>query len=224
VYVPAGKFNPVVLILKLRLSTRVPVLLLPRILSVKICKELPAAKGLMPVKGPNAPPLGLPETLEDGMLSPAPSERAEGGLEKYAQTVTAPTLGCKVQAVVMATVALPFATPLGKSAKLTKPGDAERLKEVVNTAFKLMPAMFELSWACATEGTITMASTKISSPFAGAEFLRRGRSMSSCWDCLVKASSVMRIRPSRKRLVYRDHRKPVHASGVAGTPRLPASG
>ena len=79
------------------------------------------------------------------MLSPAPSVSAAGALEKYAHAVTAPTLGRKVQAVVTTIAALPFATPPGTNAKLTRPGDALRVREVVKTAFKLTVAILELS-------------------------------------------------------------------------------
>lgn len=81
-YVPAAKFSPVVSIRKARVSVRVPVVLKRKIKSLKIRKELVAAKGLAPVNGANAPPSGLPSTLEDGILSPAPSVRAAGALEK----------------------------------------------------------------------------------------------------------------------------------------------
>jgi hypothetical protein len=49
---------------------------------VEIVTLLPAANGLAPVKAVNAPPLTLPDTLLDDMLSPAPSVRAAAALVK----------------------------------------------------------------------------------------------------------------------------------------------
>ena len=61
--------------------------------------------------------------------------------------MTAPTLGCKVHAVVIVMVELPLAVPLGTSAKFTKPGVAETVSEVLSVAVRLTLAMFALSWA-----------------------------------------------------------------------------
>jgi hypothetical protein len=109
---------------------------------------LPAANGLAPVNAPNAPPLTLPDTLDEGILSLAPSVRAAAAFVKYAYVVTAPTLGLNVQLVFTVIVALPFEVPFAMSAKLTKPGDAVTVREVVKLAAKLTPAILELSCAC----------------------------------------------------------------------------
>ena len=67
---PAGKFNPVVLICKLSESVRVAGLLKKKKKKdvVKSVMLLPAAKGLAPVKAVYAPALKLPDTFAEGML------------------------------------------------------------------------------------------------------------------------------------------------------------
>ena len=97
------------------------------------------------MKGVNAPALGLPEMLEDGMLSPAPSESAAAALEKYPHSVTRPELGESAQVVVMLIVALPFATPFGGSAKFTDPGAADTVKDVARLAFRFTLPMVALT-------------------------------------------------------------------------------
>jgi hypothetical protein len=145
----AGKFNPVVLIRMFSVFVWFPLLLLPNIRMVEIVMLLAAAKGLTPVNDVNAPPLTLPDTLEAGMLSLAPSVRATAALVKYAYVVTAPMLGLSVQLVLTLIVALPFAVPLRGSAKVTKPGEALTVNDVVKFAARFTPAMLEFSCACA---------------------------------------------------------------------------
>ena len=108
---------------------------------------LAAANGLAPVNAPNAPPLTLPDTLLDGILSPAPSVRAAAALVKYAYVLTEPTLGLNVQLVFMVMVALPFVIPFLIRGKLTNPGDAVTVSDVVRFAARLTPAMLEFSCA-----------------------------------------------------------------------------
>src|SRR4029077_11333906 len=137
---------------------------------------LPAAKGLAPVNAPNPPPLTLPVTLDEGILSAAPSVRAAAALVKEAYTVTAPTAGFNVQLVFTVTGTLPFAVPFGTSAKFTRPGAAVTVSEVVRPAARLTPAILELSCARAgaTDRSIpSMAMAGIASrhSFAGTAFL-----------------------------------------------------
>jgi len=112
-YVAAGSANPTVLIIRFKVSTWLPVLLKPRILVADSVMLLPAANGLAPVNATNAPPLTLPDTLDEGILSLAPSVRAAAALVKYAYVVAVPTLGLSVQLVVTVITELPVAVPLG---------------------------------------------------------------------------------------------------------------
>lgn len=61
--------------------------------------------------------------------------------------MTVPAFGFKVHAVVIVMVELPLAVPLGTSAKFTKPGVAETVREVFSVAVRLTLAMLALSWA-----------------------------------------------------------------------------
>lgn len=86
----------------------------------------------------------------------------------------------------MATVALPFATPLGTRAKLTNPGAADKVKDVVRTAFMFTLAMLELSWAFASEGNAAITSRQRKT-FSGGVFLRREPPIDSRLKSIVKA-------------------------------------
>src|SRR5882762_4328096 len=113
---------------------------------------LPAANGLVPVKAVKAPPLKLPVTLADGMLSPAPSVRAAAEVVKYAYSFTLPKRNGTVQEVVILTGALPVEMPLRRRAKLTKPGAAVIVTELASAALRFTLAVLEFSWALAIEG------------------------------------------------------------------------
>jgi hypothetical protein len=104
------------------------------------------------VKGVKAPPFALPDTFAEGMLSPNPSVSAAAELLKYAYSLTVPKKTGSTQEVVMFTVALPFETPLGSSAKLTNPGDAVIVMALLSVAFRVTPAAPEFNWALACEG------------------------------------------------------------------------
>ena len=113
------------------------------------CIPLAPENGVAPVNAPNAPPFTLPDTLEGGMLSPAPSVSAATGLVKKAYVLTVPMRNVRVQLVFTVMVALPLAVPFRTSAKFTVPGDAVTVREVVKFAPRLTPAMLEFSCACA---------------------------------------------------------------------------
>jgi hypothetical protein len=97
-----------------------------------------------------------------------------------------PTLGESVQVVVMFTGALPFATPFGGSAKFTNPGAADTVRDVVRTAFRLILAMFELSWACATDGNPAPSSSPARSAKSRATPGERARRVDSSLNVEVK--------------------------------------
>jgi len=153
--VPAGKFKPVVLILKLSESVRVPVILKIKMNWLNRVMLLPAANGLVPVKAVKAPPLKLPATLAEGMLSPAPSVSAAAEVVKYAYSFTLPNRNGTVQEVVILTGALPVEMPLRRRAKLTKPGAAVIVTELFSAALRFTLAVLDFSWALAVEGIRT---------------------------------------------------------------------
>src|ERR1700682_1604159 len=107
---------------------------------------LPAANGLAPVNAVKAPPLKLPATLAEGILSAAPSVRAATEDVKYAYSLTLPMRKGSAQVVVILTGALPVEMPLRRRVKLTNPGAA-----VIVMAL-LAVACWEFSWALALEG------------------------------------------------------------------------
>ena len=104
---------------------------------------LPAANGLVPVNGVKAPPVVLPDTLADGMLSPTPSERAAVGLLKYAYSVTLPNKTGTTQDVVILIGTLPVETPLRTRAKFTKPGAALMVLALFSVALRFTPAALD---------------------------------------------------------------------------------
>src|SRR5438309_355190 len=108
---------------------------------------LPAANGLAPVKAVKAPPLTLPDTFAEGMLSPAPSARADAEEVKYAYSLTVPMKNGSVQVVVILMGALPVEMPLRRSAKLTNPGAAVIVMAVLSAALRFTFAILEFSWA-----------------------------------------------------------------------------
>ena len=125
---------------------------------------LPAAKGLVPANAVNAPPSKLPDTLAEGMLSPAPSASAEPGLAKNAYSVTWPNRIGRTQLVVMLTGTLPFATPLGGRLKFTKPGAAVTVIELFSAALSDTVAVFEFNCANIHEGNKLRSATKKAMP------------------------------------------------------------
>ena len=114
---------------------------------------LPAANGLVAVKDVKAPPLKLPDTLAEEMLSPAPSVSAAAGLVKYAYSVTAPNSTGTAQLVVTLTGALAFVAPFGTRLKFTKPGAAVIVMELVSVALRFTLAAFEFSCAQTLDGS-----------------------------------------------------------------------
>lgn len=73
---------------------------------------LVAAKGLFPVNALNAPPFTLPDTLEEGILWPEASARADAGLVKYAYRLSREIIVASDHVVLMLIAADPFDTPL----------------------------------------------------------------------------------------------------------------
>jgi hypothetical protein len=120
---------------------------------------LPAAKGLMAVKGVKAPPLKLPVTLAEAMLSRAPSVNAAAGLVKYAYSVTVPKAMGSTQCVVMLTGELLVEAPLGRRAKLTDPGAAVIVMELFSVALRFTLAVLEFSCAPVLKGIRANAAT-----------------------------------------------------------------
>ena len=100
VYVAAGRFNPVVLICKFSASVRVPGFVNKMKKNwLKSVRLLSAASGLVPVKAVKAPPLKLPDTLAEGILSLAPSVSPAAGLVKYAYSAMLPKTSGSLQLV-----------------------------------------------------------------------------------------------------------------------------
>src|SRR5687767_10331436 len=92
-YVPAARFGKADrLMLNAKLSTSIPLLLLPKILTTKICRAAPAApNGPVWLSGESGPPLIRTSTADEGMSGqPTPhAERCASAavlLLKYAQT------------------------------------------------------------------------------------------------------------------------------------------
>jgi len=113
---------------------------------------LPAANGLAPVNAVKAPPLKLPATLAEGILSAAPSVRAATEDVKYAYSLTLPMRKGSAQVVVILTGALPVEMPLRRRVKLTNPGAAVIVMALPSVALRFTVATWEFSWALALEG------------------------------------------------------------------------
>lgn len=92
---------------------------------VKIVTLCPGAKLLLPVNVVNAPPSALPDTLEVGMLCPAPSVNAAVVLLVNAYNVIVNGGIEMTHDVVILITESPLATPLRGSVKLTLEGDAD---------------------------------------------------------------------------------------------------
>ncbi len=95
------------------------------VLCVKIVMLRPAANELVPVKAANDPPFALPETLEVGMLCPAPSVKAAVVLLVNAYRVIVRGGTEMSHCVVMVICESPGPTPIRGSVKLTAEGVAE---------------------------------------------------------------------------------------------------
>ena len=147
------------LICKSSVSLRVTCLLKPRTLCEKIVTLLAPENGLVPVKGVNAPPFGLPSTLVEGMLLPAPSASAAAALLKKAYTVTV-FGGFRTQLVVIVMVELPLATPFGRRAKFTRPGAADTVSEEFTTALRFTAAAFEFNCAWRAEAHASTSASR----------------------------------------------------------------
>jgi hypothetical protein len=106
------------------------------------------------VKAVKAPPLKLPDTLEEGMLSLAPSVSAAGGLVKYAYSEILPKMSGSLQLVVMLTGALPAAVPFRTRVKFTSPGAAVMVMPLFSVALRFTVATLDLICAPAGEGQI----------------------------------------------------------------------
>jgi hypothetical protein len=98
------------------------------VLCVKIVRLRPAAKLLFPVNAPAAPPFALPETLEVGMLCPAPSVKAAVVLLVNAYSVIVNGGSETSHEVVMVIAEFPEAAPFRASVKLTVEGAAETVR------------------------------------------------------------------------------------------------
>jgi hypothetical protein len=98
------------------------------VLCVKIVILRPDAKLLFPVKAAKDPPLALPETLEVGMLCPAPSVRAALVLLVNAYSVIVSGGTETSHCVVMVICELPEPTPFRGSVKLTAEGAADTVR------------------------------------------------------------------------------------------------
>ena len=98
------------------------------VLWVKIVMLRPAANELFPVKEANAPPFALPETLEVGMLCPAPSVNAAVVLLVNAYRVIVSGGTEMSHCVVMVIAEPPGPTPFRGSVKLTAEGAAETVR------------------------------------------------------------------------------------------------
>jgi hypothetical protein len=120
-------------------SLRDPAML--SVLCVKIVMLRPAAKELVPVKAANDPPFALPETLEVGMLCPAPSVKAAVVLLVNAYRVIVRGGTDASHCVVMVICELPAPTPLRGSVKLTAEGVAETVSVWLRTDLHPGPTM-----------------------------------------------------------------------------------
>ena len=86
------------------------------------------------LKAVKAPPLKLPDTFAEGMLSLAPSVSAVAGLVKYAYSAMLPKMSGSLQLVVMLTGALPDAAPFRTRLKFTSPGAAVMVMPLLRQA------------------------------------------------------------------------------------------
>jgi hypothetical protein len=136
-YVAGGRASDVVLICNPSVSLREPATL--REVCVKIVRLRPAAKVLVPVKALNAAPFALPETLEVGMLWPAPSVNAAVALLVNAYSVIVRGGSETSHEVVIVMLESPAPTPFLGSVKFTFEGAADTVRVWPWAHFVLRP-------------------------------------------------------------------------------------
>src|SRR5215471_7205894 len=138
--------------LKFIVSVCEPCRLFPRILVVESNRPaLAPPKGTVFVKAVKAPPLFEISKSAEGMLSPAPSDKAEAELAKNAYTLTLPMLGFSVQVVVAVIEVLPglFGLP-AVILKLTAFDESVTASDSLRSAFNVIALAAELSTCAAT--------------------------------------------------------------------------